>query len=162
MKATIREISDKAKSLSSQKKRWHFHLLGKGCAFNKGKDKYSIVLEDESSGKHLVFTAARKPLAQSKALASLMYGKGFLKKPGKGVFGGQFGKILRRAKELDFKGIDWHHHHLHPACMFNEWKGRHCLVLEDKQKHRVLVAKYSREPKREIAEIERLFYKNIR
>jgi len=152
---SFEEILNKAKAL----KHWHFHMLGKDCKFNPSTKKFCIILEDEKLKEVLVSFFKRKPLIESKKLADLMYGKGFLKKEGSGKHNKDFEIILRKAKELTTKDVEWHHHHLHPSCIFNVHKGKHCIVLEDKENDKVFIAVYDRSPMKDLVKIEKLFYK---
>jgi hypothetical protein len=72
-----------------------------------------------------------------------------------------FDRILQRAEELTKKGIDWHHHYLHPDCAFNDHKGKHCIILEDPETQRTLIAIYDRKPMQDLVKIEKLFYRAI-
>lgn len=67
-------------------------------------------------------------------------------------------KLTSRAKKLNKERVDWHHHHLHPNCIFN-LKGHHVAVLEDPQSKDVLTAIIDKNPVLQLKEIEKLFYK---
>ena len=160
-KADFQEISDTAAHLSKLNKKWHFHLLGKDCKFNGSKGKFAIVLENEETGESSCSVFDGKPLKESEKLAELMYGKGFLEKQEKDVHNPDFDLILKKAKEMTAKKAEWHHHHLHPNCMFNEHKGKHCIVLEDTKTGDVLIAEYAQKPMEDLVKIEKLLYKDV-
>ena len=134
--STIKEIIEKAKEADSQNKKWHFHILGKNCKFNE------------------------KPLKKAKKLADLMYGKNFLEEKGEGKKNKDFELILKKVKELEEKGIEWHHHHLHPDCIFNERKKMHAIVLESEGIY--LTAFFDSKPMKDLIKIEKLFYKELK
>lgn len=93
-------------------------------------------------------------------LADLMYGKGFLKEKEQIEKIPEFKKILKKAEEYSKKGIEWHHHHLQPNCIFNNEKGKHSIVLE--QKHgKLLCATYNEKPSGDLSKIEKLLYRNL-
>jgi len=157
--STIKEIIEKAKEAKSKNKKWHFHMLGKNCKFNENKGKYSIVFESEKEILFSVFD--EKPLKEAKELADLMYGKKFLEKKGnKEKTNNEFELILKKVNELEEKNIEWHHHHLHPNCIFNERKGMHAIVLESTEIY--LTAFFDLKPMKDLVKIEKLFYKELK
>ncbi|MDD5163127.1 MAG: hypothetical protein PHD95_02880 [Candidatus ainarchaeum sp.] len=159
-KVDFQEIVAKAKNLAKYNKTWHFHMLGRDCKFNNNRGKFRITFEDESSGKSFYSVFDNKPIKESKKLADLMYGQGFLRKKEKGEHNPEFDLILKKAKELTEQGIEWHHHHLHPNCIFNKLKGKHCIVLEDPKTPNSLIAVYNQKPMEDLVKIEKLFYKD--
>jgi hypothetical protein len=160
--APIKEIIGKARQLGRQGRKWHFHMLGLRCKFNRLRGKFCIVLEDEESGETLYAAFEEKPLKEARELADLMYGRGFLEKEEKGGHSAGFDSILKRAKELTESGREWHHHHLHPDCIFNEHKGKHCIVFEDDETGESLEVAYEQEPMEDLVKIEKLFYRDLR
>ena len=160
-KTKINKIIEMAESLDKENKRWHFHMLGKDCKFNANKGKFSIVFENEETGKVFYSVFDEKPLKEAKKLADMMYGHDFLEKQEKDKHNSEFDSILKKAEELTKQGVEWHHHHLHPNCIFNEHKGKHCIVFEDPKTQEVLTAVYDRKPMEDLAKIEKLFYKDI-
>ena len=162
MEIEMSEILTKAKNLADEKKQWHFHMLGKNCCFNKHKGKFSIVFEDEENGEVVFALFEEKPLKEAKELAGLMYGEEFLKKKEKDEHNPDFDAILKRAEELTEQGKEWHHHHLQPKCVFNEHKGKHCILFEDEENSKTLIAVYESKPMEDLVKIEKLFYKDIK
>src|SRR3989344_6434414 len=161
-KVDFREIVDNAVSSSKHGKEWHFHMLGKDCKFNVRKGKFAIVFEDEESGESLYALCDSRPSGESKRLADLMYGKGFLEKLEKDGHNPDFDVILQNAEEMTSKRIEWHHHHLPPNCAFNGRKGKHCIVLENANPQEVLIAVYARKPMEDLVKIEKLCYKDVK
>jgi hypothetical protein len=159
--AKIKEILTLAKNLNRENKRWHFHMLGKDCSFNKNKGKFVIFFENEENSEYLFSIFKEKPLRQAKELADLMYGQGFLEKQEKSQKNSDFDLILKRAKEFTAKGIDWHHHHFPPNCIFSTRKGKHCIIFEDKLNNQLLTAVYDKKPMADLVKIENLFYKEL-
>ncbi|MBU2476702.1 hypothetical protein KKG83_04485 [Candidatus Micrarchaeota archaeon] len=156
-KIQVNEIISKAKELNSHGKNWHFHMLGKNCKFNESKEKFCLVLEEGKKVFCAVFE--EKPLKEAKILADLLYGKNFLEKKQEGKTNPEFQAIIKRAYELEKQKTEWHHHHLPPECVFNEQKGKHCIVLEDEKE--TLIAVYSKKPMNDLVKIEKLFYKDL-
>ena len=151
----FRILAKKAKEYCDAGKDWHFHLFSPDCKFNIIPGKHALYLE--TAGIVAVFEC--EPLKESETLANLMYGKGFLKKTDQREKNIEFEKIFERVKELNHKGVEWHPHHWHPDCRFNEKPGYHAIAVEDKERGTVLVAYYKQKPVRDIAKLEQLFYK---
>lgn len=161
-KVDFPEIIGKATDLSKHSKKWHFHTLWRDCKFNANKEKFSIVFENEGNGESFYSVFDHKPLKESKKIADLMYGTGFLGEQEGGWHNPNFDLILKKAEELTNQRIEWHHHHLHPNCIFNEHKGKHCIVLEDPRTQDVLIASYDQKPMKDLVKIEKLFYKDVK
>ena len=153
---SFEELINRAKNST----KWHFHMLNKGCKFNPNKERFCIILEDKKSKETFISFFDYKPLKESKKLAELMYGKEFLEKEGGGKHSKEFDAILKKAKELTKRGIEWHHHHLHPNCIFNEHRGKNCIILED-EKGKTLTAIYDGNPMKDLSKLEKLFYKDV-
>jgi len=163
MKEVIfQEILDKARYFAKQDKKWHFHMLAKSCQFNEHRGKYSILLEEEETNEPMNSLFTDKPINESKKLADLLYGKGFLEEKRKDKQNRNFDLILKKAEELTAHGIEWHHHHLPPNCILNEHKGKHCIVLEDPKTQKLLTAVYDQKPMSDLAKIEKLFYRDVK
>ncbi len=152
----IEEIIYRARMLKKEGGRWHFHMLGRACRFNKNRGKFSVIFEDENGTSYCLFD--EMPAKESKMLAELAYGKGFLEKEGAGVHNPDFEVILERAKYLKSHGVEWHHHHFPPECIFNEDKAKHCIVLEDPILKKVFVAVYDGIHMHDLTKIEALFH----
>lgn len=160
-KAEIDYIIERSSYLQEHNRKWHFHMLGKDCNYNQHKGKFVIVLEDEETGKSYYAAFDEKPLLASKRLADLMYGAGFLDRQYKDEHNPAFDRMLHIAEKLSTQGVEWHHHHLHPTCVFNTQKGKHCIVLENPITGEVSYAVYIHKPMEDLTRIERLFYKDV-
>ncbi len=156
----IGEIIETAEALGKTGK-WHFHMLGKDCKLNERKGKYAIVFESEGK-ETLVAIFQDKPLKQAKKLAELSYGEKFLEKQEKTGSNPDFDAIFKEAERMTAEGIEWHHHHLHAKCKFNEHKGKQCILLEIPKSQKTLIVIYDGSPMEDLVKIERLFYKDVR
>lgn len=154
--APVDEIVSDAQELNADGKRWHFHMLGPGCIFNKHKGKFCLMLEENRVTKYCLFD--EKPTKESLVLAKLAYGEKFIESEDAGAHNPEFDAILRRATELKSDGVEWHHHHLLPACLLNEKKGKSCIVLEDPENKETLMAVYDGSPMKDLKKLEELFY----
>lgn len=161
-KIEIIQIIKMAEYLNKENKKWHFHVLGKDCKFNDNKRKFSIVFENEESNETFYSIFEDKSIKESKKLADMMYGKDFLEGQKKDKHNPDFDMILKKAKELAKQKIEWHHHHLHPNCIFNDYKGKHCIILEDPKTQKVLIALYTQKPMEDLVKIEKLFYRDVK
>ena len=165
-KTNYSDIIGKAGDLKAAGKKWHFHLLNKSCVFNKNKGQFTIVLENEETGENFYTLFEEKPLPESKKLADLSYGEGFLDykdggdNPGEGP-NPEFETLLARAKVCMAQNIAWHNHHLYPECIYNTHPGKHCIVFEEEVSARTMTAVYSRKPKADLVAIETLLYAEL-
>ncbi len=159
-KCEINQIIKTAKLLNKENKKWHYHMLGKDCIFNDEKGKFNIIFEIEKTNEVLFSIFNEKPLLDSKKLADMMYGQNFLDIVEKDN-NKNFDSILKKAESLTERKIEWHHHHLHPNCIFNKYKGKHCIVLEDPETNQVLTAVYDKKPMSDLVKLEKLFYKDL-
>ena len=69
---------------------------------------------------------------------------------------------MKKAEEMTSRKIEWHRHHLPPNCMFNERKGKHCIILEEPESQKILIALYDQKPMGDLTKIERLAYAGIK
>ncbi len=72
---TLDKLIERAEELNSNNNRWHFHVLMKKCAFNKSKEKFSVVLENEESGDSFVTDLDEKPVKHVEKLENMFYGR---------------------------------------------------------------------------------------
>jgi len=148
---------------------WHFHMIGPACIFSRLESHYEILLEMEESGDIIRSKFREKPVKETHQMAELAYGDDFLKTDNrtenKDVFDEQvkenqtFSVIMDRARACCESGSAWHNHHLTPQCIFNPEKGKHCIVFEDEQQGDALYAYYDGDPVKDLAELEKLFFK---
>ena len=55
-----KELVEKVRKVSKEKKKWHFHFLTPNCIFNKSK-KFAIVFENEETKESCVCYFDKKP-----------------------------------------------------------------------------------------------------
>ena len=55
-----KEIVNKVRDITANKRRWHFHFLTPNCVFND-KEKFALILEDEDKKEHCVCYFDEKP-----------------------------------------------------------------------------------------------------
>ena len=158
MELSFDELLKKANEFTKSNVGWHFHMLAKDCVFNDFQGKFCLIVENEESKEDFVSLFDSKPLAEAEDLVKIAYKRGFLNTKDTAEASNKVKEITNRAKELNEQGIAWHHHHLAPNCKFNELKGNHILVLEDKPNNKIWKAMMVN-PEIELNEIERLFYK---
>lgn len=161
-------LVSKAMELKQAGLKWHFHMIGPACKFSRLKDQYEIIIEIESSGEVYSACFCEKPIAQTRQMAELAYGPGFLTKeaaPEKAISAdapidksAAFQKILDRARSCCSSGTAWHNHHLFPDCNLNPQRGRHCIVFEDEKSGDALYAYYDHDPVKDLSELEALFF----
>lgn len=154
------ELIQKVESYSRKGTKWHFHLFSKDCLFNKYKDKFVILLENEISKEQFYSFFEFIPKKEAEEMAGLMYGSDFLEEEPKEkkIRNEEMKKIIKKAEEFNEEGIEWHHHHFPPKCLYNKERGKHCIVLEDKEKKKLISAVFDEFPEGELRKIEKLFY----
>lgn len=157
---TIQELVKKAKELHTQGKKWHFHMLTPDCMFNQRKDKHAFVLENTTDSGVFVTYSDRRYMKEGQELVKLIHGESILDKnrQDSGKEDRSMNVMLERARELNEKGIHWHHHMLFPDCIFNKHKGKWCIVFEDKEKNKIYECISEEEPLESLRKIEVLYY----
>ncbi len=149
-----------AKRINSEGKNWHFHMLTPDCMFNQREDKQAFILEDSSGGETCVVYSNERYMDIGKELVELLHGKTITKRrEGSKGIGHNIEVILEKARELNKKGVRWHHHMLFPVCIFNKHIGKWNIVFEDKEESRILESISDNEPVNNLREIEILYYK---
>ncbi len=153
------ELIKKAKEFKDKKLKWHFHIFTPECNLNK-TGRYSLILEDNTNDKIYSHDFDEKPMDLGKELLKLLHGNDILgKEEMKTNKNAQSVKdILKKAKELNAKGLFWHHHMLFPDCIFNRHHGLWTLILEDQKNGQILESVTNFEPKEDLKQVETLFY----
>jgi hypothetical protein len=150
-----------AQKLNKEGKKWHFHILSPGCIFNKNK-QFALILEDSENDKQYIYLSLKKAVDTGQKLVELLHGKGVSKnkktKQGKGMVSSKVQEIVAKAKELNNKGIAWHHHLLFPDCIFNTDPRYYTLVFEDPLNKKVIKDISKEEPKEALQLIESLLF----
>jgi hypothetical protein len=162
------ELADIAMKLKQAGANWHFHMIGPACAFNRLKNQFEIIIENESTGEESASCFDEKPVSQTRQMAELAYGPGFLNhddstdealaREKKTARNDEFLMIMERARACCDAGTAWHNHHLFPQCRFNPQRGKHCIVFEEESNGDVLYAYYEDDPVKDLAELEALFF----
>jgi hypothetical protein len=161
-------LVNKVTELKQASAKWHFHMLGPACIFSRLKGQYEIIIEIESTGEEFSSCFSEKPISETRRMAKLAYGSGFLdndKNSDESIPADEmvqknetFQQIMNRARICGTSGAAWHNHHLFPQCMFNPQKGKHCVVFEDERRGDALYAYYEHDPVNDLSELETLFF----
>lgn len=161
-------LVDKAMELKQAGINWHFHMIGPACIFSRLKDQYEIIIEIESTGEEFSACFSEKPVSETRQMAELAYGPGFLNKEknaDESIAAGEkvhkndaFQQIMDRARACSSSGTAWHNHHLFPRCIFNPQKGKHCIAFEDEAGADALYAYYDHDPVKDLSELEAIFF----
>lgn len=154
---TLDQIREYAVRASDAKEKWHFHILTPTCYLNDSK-QYAFILEIPH--KAYVHYSDKIEKKLDKELVALLHGKKVLHKetidsiyePSETVK-----KMVAKAKELNQRGIEWHHHMLFPNCNFNQDRPKWALLLESSQDTEVLKNLSDEEPLNDLKQIESLF-----
>jgi len=161
---TIEEVEKKASLWQSQGKRWHFHMLTPDCTFNKRNDKHAFVLENRTDNETYAVYSDKRYMETGQKLVKMIHGDKILgkSKENAGSTNENIKTILKKAKELTEKGVQWHHHMLFPDCIFNKHPGKWNITFEDRENNSIIEALYDKEPVNDLREIEILYYKQKR
>ncbi len=158
-KTSLEEIEKRANFYHENNLNWHFHILTPGCMLNN-QNSYTFILECPDNREKFVYYSDRKEIALDKKLVGLLHGNDVLDKstvseaykPSLVIK-----NIVDRAKELNRKGIEWHHHMLFPSCNFNKKSPKWVLMLEDRELDKVFESVTDEEPVNDLKQIEHLF-----
>lgn len=161
-------LADQAAELNQAGQKWHFHMIGPACIFSRLKNEYEIIIEIESTGEEFACRFSEKPILETRRMAELCYGLGFLNNEAnsdstmtadqKADQNEVFGTIMDRARASYAAGTAWHNHHLFPECIFNPQRGKHSIVFEDESNGEALYAYYDHDPVKDLAKLEALFF----
>lgn len=160
MKTTTPEtIKTLAKEYQQLNQAWHFHILTPSCLLNEN-DKFALVLENTETGISHISYSDEPYMGIGKELVKLLHGDDVVKEKGTQTSkpSETVQKLLDRARELQSKGIYWHHHLLFPGCMFNDEKEKYCIVFEDPETKDIMRSVSDIEPKADLQHIEGMFY----
>lgn len=159
----------KAKELNKSKAKWHFHMIGPDCIFNRVENRHEIVIENEETGETWSSLFDEKPISQTLQMAELVYGPGFLKQEEsfkesetQDVSNDVFQEILTCAKDCNAQEMPWHNHHLLPNCQLNSRKGSHCIVFEDEKRGNELFAYFDEDPLEALSRLEALYFDKVK
>ena len=164
LKTSVEQIKQKAREFAQNNKRWHFHILTLECQLNETRE-FALILENITDNEEFVSYSDKPYMGLGEELVKLLYGSDVItdnqeKKLGEPSISVK--KMLKRAKELNQKGVFWHHHMLFPGCKFNQYKDKWVIVFEDKEQGKIIESISDIEPKNDLRHIERLFYSQKR
>lgn len=72
-------------------------------------------------------------------------------------------ELIEIAKEIDSKGIKWHHHYLPPECLLSEKrKNKHVIILENQETGEIWYSEDDKKMMRELEKLENLFFKRVK
>jgi len=157
---TIQELENLAKELSSQGKKWHFHILTPTCQLNN-TDKYALIIENSTQGNAYVCYSDKPYMDIGKKLVKLLHGDNVIQEDASKKTeepSPQVRRLLDRAKTLKKQGSFWHHHMLFPDCIFNNNKGKWTIIFEDQENNETIESITDEEPKSDLKHIEAEFY----
>jgi hypothetical protein len=159
LEVSVAEILRKAATWQEAGTRWHFHLLTPGCMFNERNDLYALVLETPSLQEVYVSYSDELHMEADRILLPLLHGDEIVDEQEAVLDPGTpaIQPILQRARELNARGVAWHHHMLFPGCIFSGRPDRWVIAFEDPETAQVLETFYEREPKGDLRQIELLF-----
>ena len=156
---TIADLMEEVRHYHKHAVKWHFHMLTPQCIFNKKSGKHALILENDTEHYQLAVYSEKRLFEQGKTLLGLLHGEEvFEESEADEGESPNFEIILEKAERLNERGTPWHHHLLFPSCVFNEEKGKWCLLFEDQETGKTIKCFSLSEPKEKLKKIEALFY----
>jgi hypothetical protein len=71
-------------------------------------------------------------------------------------------ELVRKAEEINLRGIKWHHHYLPPECLLSEKrKDKHVIILENQETGEILYSEDNNKMMKELERLENLFFKRV-
>jgi len=151
-----------ALDLNAQGRNWHCHVLSPGCQLNPSKTKYAIIVENNSD--NVIYYSVSKEFPElDKELVQLLHGEDILDadKAQTSKLNNELGSaLILFVEKLDKQGVDWHHHMHFPSCVFNPFKGKWAITVEDGY-GRVTDECYDNEPVDILRRLEVLYFRNL-
>ena len=157
---SIEAVVRKAELANAASKKWHFHILSPTCCFNQQRSQYALLVEIPPEEEAFIAYCADRPTEQGKKLVALLHGAQVLQGTGSATQATHeiTASIIARARDLNSRGIPWHHHMLFPDCALNPSPGMWTLLFEDPETCEKLSAIYNSEPLDDLQQVEALFY----
>ncbi len=156
---SLSAIPKKALFCNSKGVKWHFHMLSPSCGLSDSS-RYAFVLETADSGMPFVHYSDKHEMDLRNQLLPFLHDKKVLD-PNSVDTSHQSSavveKMVKRAKELNQKHIEWHHHMLFPDCYFNQRKPKWVLMFEDPEANETYQSLNDNEPLNDLKQIELLF-----
>ncbi|WP_421699079.1 hypothetical protein [Ancylobacter sp.] len=141
--------------------KWHSHVLSPGCAFNPYGELYAIVVEDDDA--HVAYIAPSEGFPEvDKVFVKMLHGddildEGAARTADPAEVAGS--ALLKRLREIDARGVHWHHHMNFPACALNPHRGHWAITVESDAG--TFSERYEDEPKAVLREIEVIYFRNL-
>lgn len=156
---TLESIVKEAETAAHSNNSWHFHMLSPNCKFNDNPKQHALLVEI-LNGPTWVTYSDERPMDIGQKLVALLHGNKILTGSGdtNRTTQPEMKTILDRTKDLNAKGILWHHHMLFPQCVLNQHQGKWNLIFEDPETNEILNVLYESEPINDLKEVEALFY----
>ncbi|MFK5952113.1 MAG: hypothetical protein QM498_03580 [Desulfobacterium sp.] len=162
---SFKALVEKVGELKIQGTKWHFHMIGPKCIFNRIENKFELFIENEITGEMWSSLFDKRPVAQTRQMAEMAYGADFLSKKDNSssdekspIVNDVFMKIMANAKECHATHTAWHNHHLLPQCHLNNRKGSHCIVFENETRGNTLFAYFDEDPIDELSQLESIYF----
>lgn len=157
----LSDCSGMAHELQRQGRSWHIHVLAPDCVMNPKPGQYAFVLEDGSREKIHVAFSEERPREVNLELLKLLHGDDVLDRPGSADASAQVAsRLLSRIRDLDARGVGWHHHMHFPDCMLNPEPGKWTIALEAGDSDAVETETFAEEPHDVLAAIEVIYFSN--
>jgi len=160
LEASLEEALDRVRHWHRTGGRWHFHFLPAGCRLDHRPGRGTLVLEGPTRDEILAVYGEDDLLQASRELVQWLHGSEILDREQARTTSNeaQIQAILRRAAELNRRGVRWHHHMLFPDCVLNRHPGRWNLVFEDPETGQDVEVLYDEEPVADLRRIEVAYY----
>ncbi len=156
--ASLIACLDAAKNFASSGDDWHNHVIKPGCVHNPKPGQYILIIENNTTGEILGHVSEESPVETEKEIVRLRHGDDIIGGvPAKMPIGSE-PEILKRARWLNGKDIDWHHHMMMPSCVLNPRPGKWLITLESSLSESIYEYETDEEPRLVLSEIEALFF----
>ena len=157
---SVIEIRTRALKANENNESWHFHIFTPTCQFNQ-KHEYAFIFEIKD--EVYVHYSSKPENELGKDLAPLMHKADVLSEPNDSDYqlSETMKTIVDRAKELNKKGLEWHHHLISSDCNFSSNESNYTLVFEDPE-NGVIEQESEYEPIDDLKILEPLFYSQKR
>jgi hypothetical protein len=152
----IAEIVRIAQDLQEAGKSWHFHMLTPDCQYNERNDLHAFVIENRTDDETYVTYSDKRYMEVGKQLVQMLHGEEIVKETESRSEHADIQAILDKAKDLNTRGIHWHHHMFFPDCVYNTNKGKWAIVFEHGGDF--IKVLYEEEPTEDLRKVEVLYY----
>lgn len=146
--------------LQDQGRSWHIHVLAPDCRMNPKPGRFAFVIEDRTDEETYVAFSPERPRAVNLELLKVLHGEHVLDRPA-----GQDddaaaaeSPLVSRIRDLDRRGVAWHHHMHFPDCMLNPHPGKWAISLEAADSDTVESEAFAEEPHEVLSAIEIIYF----